>query len=58
MDETLMDEIHRIALKTCGILYICADMLDPKRSSISKEYLKRLKDQAQELQKEAEKLPG
>lgn len=58
MDEKLMDQIHKIAMKSCGILYICADMLDPKRSSISKGYLKKLKDQAQELQKQAEKLPG
>ena len=57
MDEKLMDQIHKMALRTCGILYICADMLDPQRSSISKKYLSKLKAQARDLQKEAEELP-
>jgi len=57
MDEELMDQIHKIALKTCGILYICSDMLDPKRSSISKKYLSELKALARDLQKKTEGLP-
>lgn len=56
--EELLAQIHKVAMKSCRILYICADMLDPKRKTISKKYLSELKAQAQELQKEADKLPG
>lgn len=53
----LQDKIHEVAMKSCKILYTCADMLDPKRKTISKKYIRELKAQAQDLMKEAEELP-
>jgi len=55
--EDLQDQIYSLSMKCCRILFISVDMMDPGRKSISKKYLSELKGEAQELQKEADKLP-
>lgn len=57
MLEQLQAQIHKIALKSCKILAISVDMLDPKRKGIFKKYLSELKAQIQDLQKDAKELP-
>jgi len=56
MNEELLKTIHKVALRSCRILFLCADMLDPKRKSISQRYLSEPKTGAEELQKRIKEL--
>lgn len=57
MVEELQAQIHKVALKSCRILHISVDMLDPNRKGIFKKYLSELKAQIQDLHKQAQELP-